>query len=124
MLTADPPDLRSLRVGVVLPAFNESRHVAGVAGALPAWIDSVFVVDDASTDDTLVVAQRLTDKRVRAIHHDTNTGVGGAMRTGYAAALRDGCDVLESARAAGSVVARAKQDSEIVKRCAQYGANA
>lgn len=83
-----------LRVGVVLPAHNESRHLAGVVADLPDWVDTVLIVDDASTDDTLAVALDLADERVRVIQHDVNTGVGGAMRSGYQAALAEGCDVV------------------------------
>jgi glycosyltransferase involved in cell wall biosynthesis len=83
-----------LTVGLVLPAFNEARRLVGVVRGLPDWIDHIFVVDDASADDTLSVAQGLDDPRAHVLHHATNTGVGGAMCTGYAAALAKGCDVI------------------------------
>ena len=94
MLTTGSGDTRVLRVGVVLPAHDESRHLAGVVAGLPEWVDRVLIVDDASTDDTLAVARGLEDERVRVIHHDVNTGVGGAMRSGYRAALAETCDVV------------------------------
>jgi glycosyltransferase involved in cell wall biosynthesis len=94
MLTTDSPNPRSLSIGVVLPAFNESRHLASVVAGLPTWVDHIFIVDDASTDGTMAIAQGLADPRVRAIHHVKNTGIGGAMCTGYAAALQDDCDVV------------------------------
>lgn len=103
MLTTNSPSSRSLTVGVVLPAFNEARHLAGVVAALPADVDDIFIVDDASTDETLEVARSLPDPRVRVLHHDMNTGVGGAMRTGYAAALAEGCDVVVKMDADGQM---------------------
>src|SRR5262249_13116387 len=39
---------RALRVGVVIPAFNESRAIATTVSTLPAFVDDVIVVDDAS----------------------------------------------------------------------------
>ena len=32
---------------VILPAFNEARHLAAVVGRIPAWIDGIIIVDDA-----------------------------------------------------------------------------
>lgn len=78
---------------VILPAYNESRHLETVVGRVPDWVDGILVVDDASTDDTLSIAQKLEDSRVRVFHHEENQGVGGAMVTGFRAALDAGYDV-------------------------------
>ena len=83
-----------LRCCMVLPAYNEARALAAVVARIPAWVTGIIVVDDASTDDTLSVAQSLTDPRVTVLHHDDNRGVGGAMVTGYRAALEVGYDVV------------------------------
>ena len=60
---------------VVLPAYNEARALAAVVARIPAWVTGIIVVDDASTDDTLAVAQSLTDPRVTVLRHDDNRGV-------------------------------------------------
>jgi len=83
-----------LRCCVVLPAYNEARALAAVVARIPAWVTGIIVVDDASTDDTLTVAQSLTDPRLAVLHHDDNRGVGGAMVTGFRAALDGGYDVV------------------------------
>lgn len=83
-----------LRCCVVLPAYNEARALAAVVARIPAWVTGIIVVDDASTDDTLTVAQSLTDPRLAVLHHDDNRGVGGAMVTGFRAALDSGYDVV------------------------------
>ena len=103
MLKSESAQSRPLRIGVVLPAHNEARHLAKVVAALPAWVDRIFIVDDASADETLHVAQGIADRRVRTIHHDTNTGVGGAMRSGYGAALEEDCDVVVKRDADGQM---------------------
>ena len=83
----------NLRYCVILPAYNESRHLATVVSRIPDWVDGIVIVDDASTDDTLRVAESLADTRVRVHHHEKNRGVGGAMVTGFRAALDGGYDV-------------------------------
>jgi dolichol-phosphate mannosyltransferase len=79
---------------VILPAYNEGRHLATVVGRIPDWVDRIVVVDDASTDDTLQIAEGLDDPRFRVLHHEKNQGVGGAMVTGFGAALEGGYDVI------------------------------
>lgn len=39
-------------VGVVVPAYNEERHIGQVIESVPTFVDRVYVVDDCSTDDT------------------------------------------------------------------------
>ena len=39
-------------VGVVVPAYNEEGFVGDVLDSLPDYVDRVYAVDDASTDDT------------------------------------------------------------------------
>ena len=83
-----------LRYCAVLPAYNESRHLASVVRGVPKWIEGILIVDDASTDETLSVAHALDDARVTVLHHEKNQGVGGAMVTGFRAALDLDYDVV------------------------------
>ena len=92
-----------LRCCIILPAFNEARHLAAVAAAIPVWIDGIVVVDDASTDDTLTVAESLPDARVTVLHLGINEGVGGAMVRGYRAALAEGYDIIVKMDADGQM---------------------
>ena len=82
-----------LSVAVVVPAFNEERAVARVVETIPAWVDRIVVVDDASHDATAAAALRRRDPRVEVIRHQANRGVGGAIITGYRRALAQGDDV-------------------------------
>jgi glycosyltransferase involved in cell wall biosynthesis len=78
------------RVVVVVPAWNERARIGRVLRAMPAWVDSVVVVDDASGDGTAEAALAAGDARVVVERHSKNLGVGAAIVTGYRRALRDG----------------------------------
>ncbi len=39
-------------VGVVVPAYNEEGHIGDVIRTMPAFVDRIYFVDDASTDNT------------------------------------------------------------------------
>ncbi len=93
----------SLTTAVVLPAFNEGAHIGRVIAAIPAWVDHVIVVNDASTDDTASVVESLDDKRVALVTHPHNRGVGGAMVSGYRMALDLGADCVVKMDADGQM---------------------
>ena len=81
-------------VAVIVPCFNESRLVGRALRRLPAFIDSVIAVDDASRDATAEAILSVGDPRVTLVRHATNQGVGAAIRTGYQLALERRAEVL------------------------------
>jgi glycosyltransferase involved in cell wall biosynthesis len=86
--------LLGARVAVVVPAHDEARFVGRVIGRMPAFVDRVLVVDDASTDGTAEACRAAGDPRVRLVRHERNLGVGAAIATGYREARRAGADVV------------------------------
>lgn len=89
---------RSLRVAVVIPAFNERQKIVATVATVPELADDILVIDDASTDDTSAQAElaavgRARPAGVEVIRHATNRGVGAAITTGYRRALAIGADV-------------------------------
>jgi glycosyltransferase involved in cell wall biosynthesis len=82
-----------LRVAVVVPAFREREHIAQVITTMPATVDHVLVVDDASPDDTSQVALAVGDPRTEVLRHEKNKGVGGSIVTGHRRALELQADV-------------------------------
>jgi glycosyltransferase involved in cell wall biosynthesis len=84
---------RGLRVAVVVPAFNEELKVAATVRSVPAFVDHVLVVDDASHDGTFWEAVRLRRGGLEVVRHPRNRGVGAAIATGYRRALELGVDV-------------------------------
>lgn len=82
------------RVAVVVPAYREERLIPRMLARVPAYVDAIYVVDDASPDGTLNAARRVADPRIELVRHTDNRGVGAAIVSGYRAALADGHDVL------------------------------
>lgn len=96
---------QTLSVAVVVPAHNEAAHVGDVVRSIPAFVDRVIVIDDASTDETAATVRALDDARVHLISHEQNAGVGGAMRTGYKFAMAEGYDLVAKIDADGQMCA-------------------
>lgn len=83
------------KVAVVVPAFNEARFIGETLSTMPAWVDSIVVVDDASRDNTLDIVKHYSERdsaRIHALSHAQNRGVGAAIVTGYKYAL----DILKA----------------------------
>jgi glycosyltransferase involved in cell wall biosynthesis len=80
---------------VVIPARNEAARIgqvlAGIAGQVGGLPVICLVVDDGSSDGTDEVARA---HGARVLTHAINLGKGAAMKTGCAAGLAAGCDVL------------------------------
>ncbi len=85
---------KNQRIAVVVPAYNEARHVGEVLGTMPEYVDTIVAVDDCSTDETLAVMRASADARVVALQTEGNQGVGGATLAGYAKALELGGEVV------------------------------
>jgi glycosyltransferase involved in cell wall biosynthesis len=82
------------KVAVVIPAYEEQRLVGATISSVPELVDAIYVVDDASTDDTTLVARASGDPRVHCLRHDRNRGVGASIVTGTQEAVAAGADVV------------------------------
>jgi dolichol-phosphate mannosyltransferase len=85
--------LAARSIAVVVPAYNEARLIARTLAGIPAYVQHVIVVDDASCDDTAERARALGDPRVEVLRHAHNRGVGAAIVTGYRRAFARGAEV-------------------------------
>jgi glycosyltransferase involved in cell wall biosynthesis len=82
-------------IAVVVPSFRVTDHILEVLAKIGPEVDRIYVVDDACPDSSGELVQKhSTDKRVKVLFHEANQGVGGAVVTGYKAALADGMDVV------------------------------
>ena len=86
--------LDGARIAVIVPSYRVARLLGGMLARIPSFVDGVYVIDDASGDDTPSVARNARDRRVACLVHPENRGVGAAIVSGYRAALGDGHDVL------------------------------
>jgi glycosyltransferase involved in cell wall biosynthesis len=80
-------------LSVIVPAFNEAETIETVARRLrdvPLKLE-IIAVDDASTDGTAAVLDRLAQGGLvdRVLHHEANRGKGAALRSGIAVATGD-----------------------------------
>lgn len=87
--------IQDQRIAVVVPCYNEATQIQRVLDTMPAEVDRVYVIDDASQDKTVQIVQEYLpkDSRVHLIVHEKNLGVGGSIATGYKQALTEGMDI-------------------------------
>ena len=78
---------------VVIPAFNEADTIEEVATRAARHAD-VCIVDDASTDETAAIAEKL--ERVHCIRHSRNTHIAGAILDGFRYAVERDYDACIS----------------------------
>ena len=86
----EPHPTEQLDVTVVLPCYNEERHVVAELERITAAMDNspfsyeLLVIDDKSTDRTLEVLRSVADRfpRMRLIAFQRNGGSGTARRVG------------------------------------------
>ena len=80
---------------MAIPSYRVTAHILDVIARIGPEIAMIFVVDDACPDASGdFVEKHCRDPRVRVIRHERNRGVGGAMITGYRAALEAGADIV------------------------------
>jgi glycosyltransferase involved in cell wall biosynthesis len=81
-------------IAVVIPAYRVAANIAGVITRMPANVEHIIVVDDASPDALQAALAQVSDPRLVVLRHATNRGVGGAMKTGFDRALDLGADII------------------------------
>ncbi|MBN2716860.1 MAG: glycosyltransferase family 2 protein [Deltaproteobacteria bacterium] len=86
--------LNGKSIAVVIPAYNEALLIHKTIQSIPAFVDIICVVDDASTDGTASSVAQLHDPRMHLVTHVENQGVGAAIITGYRTCDQLGADVI------------------------------
>lgn len=83
------------KVAVIIPSYKVTRHVLDVIDSIGSECGRIYVVDDGCPDGSgRHVQMHCRDPRVRVIFHERNKGVGGAVITGYRAAIEEGQDIV------------------------------
>lgn len=83
------------KVAVVIPSYKVTAHVLDVISRIGPEVHYIYVVDDRCPEFSGdFVASRCRDTRVKVLRNEVNLGVGGAVITGYKAAIADGAAVI------------------------------
>ncbi len=84
-------------ISVFFPCYNEEANIRrtvertlDVLAGLAADFE-VIIVDDGSSDATGKIADQIArgNEKVKVVHHATNLGYGSALRSGFAAAVKE-----------------------------------
>ena len=80
------------KVIIVMPAYNAAKTLKRTFMDIPTgFADQIILVDDASQDDTVKMANHLG---ITVIRHDKNRGYGANQKSCYAEALKRGADIV------------------------------
>lgn len=83
------------KVAAIIPSYKVRKHILDVIKAIGPEVSKIYVVDDCCPEKSGdYVESHCQDQRVIVIRHAENQGVGGAVMTGYMAAIKDGMDIL------------------------------
>jgi len=94
-MTDAKPLTGNTSIAVVIPCYKVSNSILDVIDSIGDEVQSIFVVDDACPENTAdMVSRDCKDPRVKIIRHSENQGVGGAVISGYKAAVDDGAGVI------------------------------
>ncbi len=84
-----------MKIAVIIPAYKVVHHVEQVILQIDDSVHTIYVVDDCCPKKSGdFVKKKIKDNRVKVLYNEKNKGVGGAVITGYQAAIKDGMDVL------------------------------
>lgn len=84
--------LNGKKIVVVMPSYNAARTLERTVAEIPREIvDEILLVDDASSDETVEIANLLG---LKVFLHETNFGYGRNQKTCYREALRLGADIV------------------------------
>jgi dolichol-phosphate mannosyltransferase len=83
------------KTGVVIPCYMVSAQICDLIEKISDEVDIIIVVDDKCPEKSgALVESTCADPRVHVIYHENNQGVGGAILSGYQAAIEAGVDII------------------------------
>lgn len=83
---------KNKKIFVVMPAYNAEKTLAKTYHDLPRdFIDKIILVDDASQDNTVKIAESLG---LYVVQHQKNLGYGGNQKTCYKTAVELGANLI------------------------------
>src|SRR5258708_38428695 len=92
-LQKERPDLHCA-IAVVVPCYKVTLHICEVVAGIGPEVSAIFAIDDACPDQSgKYIEAHCRDPRLKVLYHEANRVVGGAVMTGYRAALAAGAGV-------------------------------
>jgi glycosyltransferase involved in cell wall biosynthesis len=80
------------RVVAVMPARNSAKTLEDTVRAIPpGYVDQIVLVDNASRDDTVAIAERLG---LTVVRHPADRGFGGSIKSCFRTAIAAGADYI------------------------------
>jgi dolichol-phosphate mannosyltransferase len=80
---------------VLIPVYNEERHLEGVLSRLrEVYDDAVLLIDDGSEDCSPNILRGFNDSRTQSILHPRNRGYGATLNAGFQEVIRQGYDFV------------------------------
>jgi glycosyltransferase involved in cell wall biosynthesis len=76
---------------LILPAYNEEKYIADIVNRGKKYADRVIVIDNNSSDNTFIEAQKAG---AITLHHKSNLGKAGSLKTGCEAAIKLGTEII------------------------------
>lgn len=84
-----------MNLSVVIPSYKVNSSILELLKQIGSEVTRIYVVDDACPHGSgRLVEESCTDQRVTVLYHSENQGVGGAVITGYQAAIADNMDII------------------------------
>ena len=103
----EPTLIARPKVAVVLPCFRVKEKIVGVVESLLSRVDYVIAVDDKCPEQSGAwLRENCQHPALTILFHEVNQGVGGAMITGYEAALKTDADIIVKMDGDGQMDAR------------------
>lgn len=79
------------RILAIIPCYNEEATIGSIVLKTKRYVDTVVIIDDGSTDDTVKIAQ---DAGAVVISHNNNYGKSASIKTGFNYALENNYDYI------------------------------
>lgn len=110
------------KIAVVIPSFKVSKQIKNVLLSLPTFIDHIIIIDDACPENSGTIAQELLHDKIHVIFHIKNSGVGGAVISGFKKAIELKCDIVVKLDGDGQMAPRniAKLIQPLIDNRADY----
>ncbi|HXV74272.1 MAG TPA: glycosyltransferase family 2 protein, partial [Sphingomonadales bacterium] len=87
--------LGACRIAAVIPCYRVRNQVEAVIAGIGPGVQRIYCVDDGCPEHTgKHIQENVKDPRVVVLFHKKNGGVGASVKTGYAAALGEGMDIV------------------------------